>query len=222
MERMRDNDKTQIVTARPVTMPPPSALRAPAPRCLPPWVSPPPSPAAGSTCPTTTGSRSCTDSGRRSTSNASIDSSSTPAAPLFALTLSNASQTTHFEMSNGLSDNFGSLTRLLPTPTSVDHRTHPGDPSPSLRPHYRASPLLRDGPPLCPASVLHPSQFPLLGALPSTDRSNTRPAPPGRQVPTFRADARSELAPPLRRSPPGQSAGTRQARPRATTGPRFR
>ena len=88
--------------------------------------------------------------------------------------------------------------------TPVDRRTNPGNPSPSLRPHYRASPLLRDGPPPCPAPVLDPLQIPLLGALPSTGRSNTRPAPLGQQVPTFRADACSELAPPLRRSPPGQ------------------
>src|SRR5439155_21634610 len=99
------------------------------------------------------------------------------------------SHTTLLSIVNGLSCSFGSLTRLLPTPRSVDRRTTPGNPSPSLRPRYRASPLLRDGPPLCPASVLGPSQCPLLGVLPSTGRSNTQPIPPGRQVPTFRAGA---------------------------------
>src|SRR6266516_5668894 len=104
----------------------------------------------------------------RSASNSVIDCSSTPAAPLFALTLSYASQTFHLEISNGLSCNFGPLTRLLPA-MPVDRRANPGNPSPSLRPHYRASPLLRDGPPLCPAPVLGPSQFLLLG-----DRKSTR------------------------------------------------
>src|SRR6266498_263877 len=75
-------------------------------------------------------------------------------------------------MSNGLSCCFGSLTRLLPAPP-VDHRTTQGNPSPSLGPHYRVSSLLRDGPPACPASVLWPLQFPLLGLLPLASQSNT-------------------------------------------------
>src|SRR5215211_75904 len=127
-------------------------------------------------------------------------------------------------MSNGFG--FGSLTRLLP-PTAVDLKASPDDPSPSLRPHYRASPLLRDGPPLCPASVLGPSQLPLLGDLPSATGRRPQPRhwPPaasGRQVPTFRTRAQTTLAPPSCRTPPGQSAGTRQAHPGATTRPRFR
>ena len=124
----------------------------------------------------------------RFSSNAAIDCSSTPAAPLFAFTLRYASQTATLAIRNGLSCNLGSLTWLLPA-MPVDHQANPGNPSPSLRPHYRASPLLRDGPPLCPAPVLGPSQFLLLGVLPSAGRPNTRPAPPGRQVPTFHADA---------------------------------
>src|SRR5688572_18030248 len=39
---------------------------------------------------------------------------STPDAPLFALTFSHACQTSAFEISNGLPDDFSSLTRLLP------------------------------------------------------------------------------------------------------------
>src|SRR6266566_5390028 len=89
-------------------------------------------------------------------------------------------------MSNGLSCCFGRLTWLLPA-MPVDHQADPGNPPPSLRPHYQASPLLRDGPPPCPAPVLCPLQFPLLGVLPSAGRSNTRPAPTGRGVPTFGA-----------------------------------
>jgi hypothetical protein len=45
------------------------------------------------------------------------------------------------------------------------------------------SALLRDGPPLCPAPVLSPSQFPLLGDLPcATDRRPRQRHWPGRPV----------------------------------------
>ena len=44
----------------------------------------------------------------------------------------------------------------------------------------------------------------------------------GRQVPTFHARAKTTLAPPPRRTPPGQSTGTRQAHPGAPKHPRFR
>jgi hypothetical protein len=101
------------------------------------------------------------------------------------------------------------------------------NPSPSLRPRYRASPLLRDGPPLCRAPVLGPSQFPLLGDLPcpTSRRPALRHWPAvlaRRQVPMFRTRARVELAPPLRRTPPGQSTGTRPAHPGVIPRPRFR
>ena len=77
-------------------------------------------------------------------------------------------------MSNGLSDNFGPLTRLLPT-TSVDHRTNPGNPSPSLRritgPH-RYYETVR---PCAPHRYPTPRRFRCLG-------HSRRPAspPPGR------------------------------------------
>src|SRR6266498_47224 len=106
-------------------------------------------------------------------------------------------------MSNGLSCCFGSLTRLLPAPP-VDHRTTQGNPSPSLGPHYRVSSLLRAGPPACPASVLWPLQFPLLGLLPLASQSNTQPAASGRGVPAFHTGAGTGLAPPSCRTPPGQ------------------
>src|SRR5260370_6080446 len=104
-------------------------------------------------------------------------------------------------MSNGLSCCFGSFTRLLPA-LPVDHRTSQGNPSPSLGPHYRASSLLRDGPPACPASVLWPSQFPLLGLLPLASQPNTRPATSRRGVPAFRTAACTGLAPPSCRTAP--------------------
>ena len=44
----------------------------------------------------------------------------------------------------------------------------------------------------------------------------------GRQVPTFHARAKTKLAPPPRRTPPGQSTGTRQAHPGTPKHPRFR
>jgi hypothetical protein len=109
---------------------------------------------------------------------------------------------------------------------AVDRRANPDDPSPSLHPHYRASALLRDGPPLCPASLLSPSRFQPLGVLAANGRRDPRSSEPtaaaGRQVHTFRTRARTTLAPPPCRTPPGQSTGTRQAHPRAPKHPRFR
>ena len=66
-----------------------------------------------------------------------------------------------------------------------------------------------------------------LGVLPSTDDRRPRPLhwPPvgaGRQVPTFHTRAQTKLAPPPRRTPPGQSAGTRQTHPGAGHAARFR
>ncbi len=73
------------------------------------------------------------------------------------------------------------------------------------------SSLLRGGPPLCAASVLCPSQFQLLGVLPSTGRSNTRPASSARQLPEFHTGAQAELTPPSCRTAtwPGMQDPTR-------------
>src|ERR1035438_443991 len=103
-------------------------------------------------------------------------------------------------MSNDFS--FGSLTRLLP-------RHHGWPPSSPGRPlPLRSSPitgpssLLRSGPPLCPASLLSPSQICCLGfSLQTTDR-RPKPlhwptVPSGRQVPEFRTRAQITLAPPF-------------------------
>ena len=92
----------------------------------------------------------------------------------------------------GLPDNpLGNLKRLgrfgfdmltgSSRPSAVDRQTSPNDPAPSLRPHYQASPLLRAGPSLCPASVLCPSQFPLLGVLPLATGRPSRPVT-GRRI----------------------------------------
>ena len=96
----------------------------------------------------------------------------------------------------------------------VDHQADPGNPPPSLRPHYRASSLLRDGPSLRPTPVLDPLQFPLLGVLPSAGRSNTRPAPTGRGVPTFGAAP----APSSRRLCAGHHLANKQAPARLIPG----
>jgi hypothetical protein len=48
-----------------------------------------------------------------------------PGAPLFALTFSHAAQTSHFEITNGLPDDFSSSTRLLPDPGPVDRTNTP-------------------------------------------------------------------------------------------------
>src|SRR3954468_13120454 len=74
------------------------------------------------------------------------------------------------------------ITRLHPYYETVP------PPAPLPR-HYQAPPLLGDGPPACPASVLSPSQFPLLGVLPLADHSNTQSALSGRGVPTFHTSA---------------------------------
>src|SRR4051812_25417832 len=124
----------------------------------------------------------------RSCSYCSIVTPSTPAAPLLALTLRYASQTTRLEISNGLTRDFDSLTWLLPESWLTTKRTRTTRPLRSS-PITGPSPLLRDGPPPCPASVLSPSQFQLLEVLPYADRSNTRPDPSRRGVPTFHTGA---------------------------------
>src|SRR6476620_7174242 len=62
----------------------------------------------------------------RSASNSSIDTPSTPGAPLFALTFSQASFMAHFEISNGLPGAFNSSMQLLPNlPAQLIERTQP-------------------------------------------------------------------------------------------------
>src|SRR3954470_21094042 len=93
-----------------------------------------------------------------------MDCSSTPAAPWLARTRRQASQTIRLEITNGFAVRCGSLTdssRHL----AVDRRSSLDDPPPSLGPHYRASSLLRGGPPLRCASLLRPSRCLPLGRL---------------------------------------------------------
>src|SRR5712692_11946 len=90
-----------------------------------------------------------------------------PAAPSFALTRWYASQTTHLEISNGLSFGFGSLIGSSHLAV-VGRQANLNNPPASLHPYYQDSWLLPGGPPLCLAWVLYPSQFQLLGGLPWT------------------------------------------------------
>ena len=74
----------------------------------------------------------------RSFSNSSIDRPSTPGAPLFAFTFSYASQTSRFEISNGLPDDFQLAHASSRSDAPVDRtNTATDDPAPSLHPHYR-------------------------------------------------------------------------------------
>ncbi len=83
-----------------------------------------------------------------------------------------------------------------------------------------ASALLRASPPTHPASVLNTSQFLLLGGLPLT--TPTGAAVSGRAFPRSMQPQQTRLASPSCRTPPGQSAGTRQAHPGNNLKPRFR
>ena len=88
------------------------------------------------------------------------------------------------------------------------------------------SPLLRSVRPCAPHQYSPLADQPL-GALPSTSDRRPQPLhwPPagaGRQVPTFHTRARTKLTPPPCRTPPGQSAGTRQAHPGPARHARFR
>jgi hypothetical protein len=72
----------------------------------------------------------------RSLSKSSIEQPSTPGAPWLALTFWYASHTSHFEMTNGLSFDFGLSTRFLPR-TSVDQTNNPGQSRPFAPPPLR-------------------------------------------------------------------------------------
>ena len=83
-----------------------------------------------------------------------------------------------------------------------------------------ASPLLRASPPTRPAPVLNTSQFLPLGGLPLT--TPTGAAVSGRAFPRSMQPQQTRLASPSCRTPPGQSAGTRQAHPGSNLKTRFR
>jgi hypothetical protein len=85
------------------------------------------------------------------------------------------------------------------------------------------SQLLRSGPPLCPASLLSPSQICCLGFSLQTTSRRPQPlhwptAPSGRQVPEFRTRAQTTLAPP---SMPDTHLASQQAPARLVPGQRL-
>src|SRR6478735_4676594 len=157
----------------------------------------------------------------RSASNAPIDTSSTPGAPLFALTFSHASWTAHFEISNGLPGDFNSFTRLLPNPHgfAVDlTNTVTNDPAPSLHPHYRGFPTTTSR----SASRTRNGTHTRTRATPSRPPAKTERAVSTPAFSCFMQKPQTGLASPPCRTPPGQSAGTRQTHPGIMDTPRFR
>src|SRR5215470_17401604 len=90
----------------------------------------------------------------KSTSNCSIDCSSTPAAPRLDLTALYASYTKRFSILNGLFVAYIEFI-LLPVVSLMHHLTRPLCSSPVTG----LSSLIRVGPPQCSASVLSPCGF---------------------------------------------------------------
>src|SRR6058998_1862160 len=114
-----------------------------------------------------------------------------------------------------ISNDFGPLTWLLPA-TPVGHRTDQNDPSPSLHPHYRASSLLRDGPPPCPASVLGLLRRGPLEDLPLATSPRDRRQYRGDRFSRSVQEPRSGS----RRLHAGRHLGSQQAPPRLVPEPR--
>jgi len=100
-----------------------------------------------------------------------------------------------------------------PRPTArLTGRTQPRMTLPlGSAPITEASQLLRAGPPARLATVLSPSRFQPPGRLPLT--TLTRAAVSSRAFSRSTRTQQTRLTSPLRRTPPGQSAGTRQAHP---------
>src|SRR6266498_3318620 len=113
-------------------------------------------------------------------------------------------------MSNGLPFDFDSLTWLLPG-TLVDHQTNQDDPPPSLQPRYRAFITTTRRSATVRRIGTLPLTVPAAWVLPSTGRSNTRPASSARQLPEFHTGAQAELTPPSCRTAtwPGMQDPTR-------------
>src|SRR5450631_671884 len=124
----------------------------------------------------------------KSRSNCSIVTPSTPAAPLLALTLRYASHTIGFGISNGFTCDFDSLTWLLPATRLTTKRTRTTRPLRSARVtgHHRYYEAVR--PPA--AHRYSPPRRSAAWGSPFHRPASTQ------GVPTFRASAQTELAPP--------------------------
>jgi hypothetical protein len=176
--------------------------------CLPrPSVSLLPAPAAGSTCPTTSGSRPCKDcpSGPSRTSRwsrrpprrhrRSPSPASRPATPAPSVwqTAFRPALTCSLVSSRG-------------SRPGCSRKQCPDEPAPSLRPHYTGITATTGRSASAAATVLSTSPFQRLDALPlapASSRAQYQRAP-------SRVSARKPqtgLAPPARRAPPGQQYG---------------
>ena len=167
-------------------------------------VSPPPAPEAGSTSPTTSGSRSCTGC----PSDPSRTPPWTPRPPRRALVgLDPLVCLPHFQLRD-----IERLAWRLQLAHSTPPRTPPVDRTNKPRttrplrsaPITGASPLLRAGPPANPATVLSPSRFPPLGTLPLAPHRLQARAVSGHAFPVPRREPQTGLASPPCRTPPGQ------------------
>ena len=146
---------------------------------------------------------------------------STPGAPLFALTFSQACQTSHFEISNGLPDDFSSFTQTPPKPHGfwlIRTNTATDDPAPSLHPHYRSFITTTSRSASAPRNGTHtPGLDPGLLPLADTAHTNRRQAVSGTRLLTFRARAADQAHVasmpdttwPVNGHPPGSLPGLR-------------
>ena len=187
------------------------------------WVSPPPAPEAGNSCPTTSGSRSCTDCFFRSCLELLMDCPSTPGRALVGL--DPLVRLPHQPL--------GNIKRLVlqtSTCSPVSSRTSPGcsreqthdEPAPSLHPHYRGFTTTTSR----SASVRRIGTQRL--AVSAARRSPSRPPAHSTRhgidarLPTFRARAADQDS---RRLHAGHhlasKTGTRQAHPGAIRRPGF-
>src|SRR5450755_392972 len=112
--------------------------------------------------------------------------------------------------------------------TAVDHRPSQDDPSPSLQPHYRAFIATTGRSAPAPRIATLPLADLLLGVLAPDDQPQATTTPlAGRPIGTTGSRVPHKSPDHAHATihaghPPGQSAGSRQAPPKATTRPRFR
>ena len=145
---------------------------------------------------------------------------STPGAPLFAWTFSYASQNEALRDLKRLHLRLRSHHAAPPACRVTSGRPWPARPLRST-PITEPSPLLRAGPPLCPASVLCPSRFPPLGVLPLAGRvadhahlngrigiGTTGSPVPCQRLRRAHATYTPDTARPTRRPPPGSGHAT--------------
>jgi hypothetical protein len=186
--------------------------------------SPPLSPVAGNTSPTTTDSRSCTDSGLgrpRTARSTPHRPPPRPYSPSLSEMLARPPPWRSETACPATSVRSPGSSRITP----VDHQTNPGNPSPSLHPHYRsftATTRYETARPRAPHRYSAPCRFrcwehSLRPASPTPDRHHRGDRFP-RFVPMPDPSSRHLYA----GHHLANKSGTRQAHPGAKFGPRFR